>query len=44
VSILESYGVPATIRIRRGIDIDAGCGQLTTRFEAERVRELTEDD
>ncbi len=22
------YGIPATIRIRRGIDIDAGCGQL----------------
>lgn len=28
LAILESYGVPATPRTRRGIDIDAGCGQL----------------
>lgn len=28
VEVLEDRGVPATIRIRRGIDIDAGCGQL----------------
>lgn len=27
-SILESQGIPCTIRIRRGIDIQAGCGQL----------------
>lgn len=26
--ILEKSGVPCTIRIRRGIDIQAGCGQL----------------
>ncbi len=26
--ILASYGVPCTIRVRRGIDIQAGCGQL----------------
>jgi 23S rRNA (adenine2503-C2)-methyltransferase len=32
VSILEGYGVSATVRVRRGIDIDAGCGQLTTKF------------
>ena len=25
---LESYGIPCTIRVRRGIDINAGCGQL----------------
>lgn len=25
---LESHGIPCTIRIRRGIDINAGCGQL----------------
>lgn len=30
-SILESAGIPATIRIRRGIDIQAGCGQLATQ-------------
>jgi len=26
--ILEGYGIPCTIRVRRGIDIQAGCGQL----------------
>lgn len=25
---LEKYGIPCTIRLRRGIDIQAGCGQL----------------
>ena len=30
---LESAGIPCTIRIRRGIDIQAGCGQLATRAE-----------
>jgi 23S rRNA (adenine2503-C2)-methyltransferase len=28
VEVLARYGVPATVRVRRGIDIDAGCGQL----------------
>ncbi len=28
VHILESYNIPATVRVRRGIDINAGCGQL----------------
>lgn len=28
VAALASHGVPATVRVRRGIDIDAGCGQL----------------
>lgn len=27
---LESLGIPCTIRIRRGIEIQAGCGQLAT--------------
>jgi 23S rRNA (adenine2503-C2)-methyltransferase len=27
-AILGEYGVPATVRVRRGIDINAGCGQL----------------
>lgn len=27
---LESQGVPCTIRLRRGIDIQAGCGQLAS--------------
>jgi 23S rRNA (adenine2503-C2)-methyltransferase len=28
IEALAGYGVPATVRVRRGIDIDAGCGQL----------------
>jgi len=28
---LDKVGIPATIRIRRGIDIQAGCGQLATK-------------
>ena len=35
VAILESHGIPTTLRLRRGIDIDAGCGQLRARV-AER--------
>ncbi len=31
IRILEGYGVPATVRVRRGIDIDAGCGQLKAK-------------
>jgi 23S rRNA (adenine2503-C2)-methyltransferase len=30
-AILEQAGVPCTIRIRRGTDIRAGCGQLASR-------------
>ncbi len=33
VATLESMGVPATLRVRRGIDIDAGCGQLTSKYQ-----------
>ena len=29
-SILESHNIPCTIRVRRGIDIQAGCGQLAS--------------
>jgi 23S rRNA (adenine2503-C2)-methyltransferase len=28
VQIVESYGILCTVRVRRGIDINAGCGQL----------------
>jgi 23S rRNA (adenine2503-C2)-methyltransferase len=28
IAILADYGVSATVRVRRGIDINAGCGQL----------------
>lgn len=30
---LEDRGIPATMRVRRGIDINAGCGQLAIRQE-----------
>lgn len=29
-STLQSSGIPTTVRVRRGIEIDAGCGQLAT--------------
>ncbi len=29
--VLLRYGVPSTVRIEKGIDIDAGCGQLRAR-------------
>ena len=29
---LEQFGIPCTIRIRRGIDIQAGCGQLAVKM------------
>ena len=27
-SVLDKNGIPCTVRLKRGIDIDAGCGQL----------------
>ncbi len=32
---LGKYGIPCTVRIRRGIDIQAGCGQLATEYKAQ---------
>ncbi len=43
VEILGEYDIPATVRVRRGIDIDAGCGQLKAavlRPTAVRVQDL----
>lgn len=34
ILILDSYSISATIRVRRGIDIDAGCGQLKSKLIA----------
>jgi 23S rRNA (adenine2503-C2)-methyltransferase len=31
--VLDGYGIPNTVRLRRGIDIQAGCGQLKQRNE-----------
>jgi 23S rRNA (adenine2503-C2)-methyltransferase len=30
-TILERHGIPYTLRVRRGVDIQAGCGQLRQR-------------
>jgi 23S rRNA (adenine2503-C2)-methyltransferase len=32
-AVLEQAGIPCTIRLRRGIDIQAGCGQLAIQGE-----------
>eukprot|EP00986_Skeletonema_menzelii_P005868 scaffold2201_cov143-Skeletonema_menzelii.AAC.6 len=40
VEVLErEFGISATPRMRRGIDIDAGCGQLTAANEKKKQRE-----
>ena len=31
VQTLADMNIPATLRVRRGIDIDAGCGQLKSK-------------
>lgn len=36
VNILESFGIPATVRKRKGADIDAACGQLRLAREKEQ--------
>ncbi len=30
--VLRAHGIPTTVRLRRGIEIDAGCGQLRRRL------------
>ena len=34
--IVESAGIKATIRLERGLDIDAACGQLTGKYRSEK--------
>ena len=34
-SVLTAQGIPCTVRVRRGLDIDAGCGQLATRISGQ---------
>ena len=38
-AILEEKGIPCTLRLRRGIDIQAGCGQLATRVKEDSLIE-----
>ena len=40
-NLLRRHGVPSTVRMEKGIDIDAGCGQLRDRVLA--TTELTAD-
>ncbi len=47
IAILSEYGIPATVRVRRGIDIDAGCGQLKSAVLKKQRRDavpVTADD
>ncbi len=39
--ILATFGIPSTIRQRRGIDIDSGCGQLATTTALRRSERPT---
>ena len=41
VAELERHGVSATVRVRRGIDVDAGCGQLKSEVLKRRRRPPT---
>ena len=41
---LSRYGVSSTVRVRRGIDIQAGCGQLRDRAVAGRARQPGEEN
>lgn len=38
IDTLAKHGVSATARVRRGIDIDAGCGQLTQKKKEREAR------
>jgi hypothetical protein len=40
-TLMNEFGISCTPRVRRGIDIDAGCGQLTTKF---RQQQQQQDD
>ncbi|MFQ6057851.1 MAG: 23S rRNA (adenine(2503)-C(2))-methyltransferase RlmN [Anaerolineae bacterium] len=35
---LERRGIPTTLRVRRGLDIQAGCGQLRSRYRMQDAR------
>ena len=42
VAELAKHGLPGTVRVRRGIDIDAGCGQLADAASKEVAAERLE--
>lgn len=37
-AILAEHGLPSTVRQRRGLDIDAGCGQLRARYSSDYAK------
>ena len=42
IAELEAKGIPATVRVRRGIDIDAGCGQLADEASKKEAKDRKE--
>jgi 23S rRNA (adenine2503-C2)-methyltransferase len=38
--LLEQYHKKVTVRLERGVDIDAACGQLANRYQAEKEIQL----
>ena len=42
IEVLGARGIPATVRVRRGIDIDAGCGQLAEEASKDKARQRLE--
>lgn len=44
VDTLAAHNIPATVRVRRGIDIDAGCGQLKSTVLKRRATTGAEND
>ena len=36
IRILQKHGIAASVRMRRGIDIDAGCGQLKSSVQKKK--------
>ena len=41
--ILQEQGIPCTIRLRRGIDIQAGCGQLASQTKKNQNETVSSD-
>jgi 23S rRNA (adenine2503-C2)-methyltransferase len=44
VAILRAHGVPATVRLRRGIEINAGCGQLRQAVQRQERTQHAADE
>lgn len=41
-AVLQSYGIGSTVRVRRGIDIQAGCGQLKAEVLQRKSSSISE--